>query len=246
MRNEQGLIQNVEYVYDDSGFVNWRQMIKPEFLYPNKGWFEVRGLKIPTSIEGLEDHQLTIKLAGIKELLKLRGFINCDTDTDLVDKEYVKAKCTIVFLPNFETENREVRFSANANATVDNTNGFGVKFLETIAENRAFVRCVRNFLNIHIVGDDEIDKSSPKTEEIVEEKLNKFSTHDVLEKIAKGNGCLTFDDFLTKLRVFWKDGSYKNSEAKNWKSYKDIPAKECRKLMAIFESKQEASAVTDE
>ena len=49
-----------------------------------------------------------------------------------------------------------------ANATLNNTSSFATKFLEAIACNRAFIRCVRNFLNVHIVGDDEIDKSAVK------------------------------------------------------------------------------------
>src|SRR6056300_486813 len=64
------------------------------------------------------------------------------------------------FSPNYETFGQSVIFQDMANATLDNTSSFATKFLETIACNRAFVRCVRNFLNVHIVGDDEIDKSS--------------------------------------------------------------------------------------
>ena len=70
--------------------------------------------------------------------------------------------CNITYLPNYETNFKEVTFSDVANAAIENTSSFIKKFLETIACNRAFVRCVRNFLNVHIVGDDEIDKSDLK------------------------------------------------------------------------------------
>ena len=52
----------------------------------------------------------------------------------------------ITYLPNYETNFKEVTFSDVANATIENTSSFAKKFLETIACNRAFVRCVRNFL----------------------------------------------------------------------------------------------------
>ena len=65
-------------------------------------------------------------------------------------------------------------YSDTANATLDNTDSFCAKFLETIACNRAFVRCVRNYLGVHIVGADEIDKSENKTP-ITKEIRDSFS-----------------------------------------------------------------------
>ena len=72
-RDEHGLLESVDYTFNEDGSVNWRAMISPEHLYPNKGWFEMRKMPAPESIEGLEDHQLLIKLGGIKELAKHRG-----------------------------------------------------------------------------------------------------------------------------------------------------------------------------
>ena len=65
-RNEHGLLENVDYVFNEDGSIDWRSMIKPEFLYPNKGWFDARNKPIPNTIEGLDDKQLLIMLGGIK------------------------------------------------------------------------------------------------------------------------------------------------------------------------------------
>ena len=35
-RDDDGLLQNVDYIYDEDGFVNWRKMIKSDYLVPNK------------------------------------------------------------------------------------------------------------------------------------------------------------------------------------------------------------------
>ena len=35
-RNEHGLLENVDYTFKEDGSIDWRAMIKPEFLYPNK------------------------------------------------------------------------------------------------------------------------------------------------------------------------------------------------------------------
>ena len=60
----------MSYEFDEDGSVNWRSMIKDEHLFPNKSWFDLRK-DLPRTIDGLKDHQLLIKLSGIKELAKL-------------------------------------------------------------------------------------------------------------------------------------------------------------------------------
>ena len=46
-RNELGLLEGVNYEYNEDGSVNWRAMIAAEHLYPNKGWFEMRNQPMP-------------------------------------------------------------------------------------------------------------------------------------------------------------------------------------------------------
>ena len=138
-RNRYGLIAGVDYIYNDDGSVDWRAMINPEHLYPNAEYFTARSEEIPDSIEGLEDNQLLIKLAGIKELARLRGFTS--VDYEIVESSPTRAvvMCTIGFIENYETSGKFVYFSSIANATNLNTNGFSTKFLEI------FCRKVRVF-----------------------------------------------------------------------------------------------------
>lgn len=234
-RNEMGLIEGVEYKFNEDGSINWRAMIKPEHLYPNKDWFETRKMQVPDSIEGLGDHQLLIKLAGIKELARLRGLETVCYTINTVTSSYATAVCEICWMPNYETNGTSQIFSSTANATVDNCSGFGVKFLEPIAENRAFVRAVRNYLNIHIVGDDEIDKSKNKVAyEESEAIVQSLTPQNALKNAAKQNlGCADFEAFKKHLRKMWKDETYKNEEAANWNSFEDIPIKESRKLLSL-------------
>jgi len=167
-RNAWGLIQGIDYKTNEDGSINWRAMVKPEHLFPNRGWFESRKQQMPTSIEGLADNQLLIKLSGIKELAKLRGYTSVKYDVIKCEASYVAIKCGITWISNYESE-YESFYEDIANATVNNTSDFAVKFLETIAANRAFVRSVRNFLNIHIVGSDEIDASKKGTPSVFED-----------------------------------------------------------------------------
>ena len=244
-RGKDGLLKSVEYEYNEDGSVNWRAMVDPKHLFPNKSWFEVRNKAVPTSVDGLQDYQLLIKLAGIKELAKLRGYNSVRYNVIKCEKDHVSIKCEISWIPNFENPISEsdfipasTHFEDVANATTDNTSSFATKFLETIAANRAFVRCVRNFLNVHIVGDDEIDKSNgtpqhPETEEV--EPIKKLTPNGVLESLASSKlKCASYTDFKDKLRELWTIGVYKNESAKDWGTYDDIPAKEARLLINII------------
>ena len=246
-RGKDGLLKSVEYEYNEDSSVNWRAMVDPKHLFPNKSWFEARNKPLPKSIEGLQDNQLLIKLAGIKELAKLRGYNSVRYNVIKCEKDHVSIKCEISWIPNFENPLNEsdfvpasTHFEDVANATTDNTSSFATKFLETIAANRAFVRCVRNFLNVHIVGDDEIDKSNgtpqhPETEEV--EPLKKLTPNGVLEGLATSKlKCDSFNDFKGKLRELWTLELYRNDEAKKWTTYDDIPAKEARLLINIIKN----------
>ena len=232
-RDDNGLLQNVDYSFNDDGSINWRAMIKEEHLFPNKSWFEARGKDCPKSIDDLADHQLLIKLGGIKELAKLRGFTNVGYTFKKCEEEHVAVTCGISFIANYETAGQEVYFEDAANATLNNTSSFATKFLETIACNRAFVRCVRNFLNVHIVGDDEIDKSNgtkPHGETSVS-----LSPSSILQKTAYSKlGVDNFDSFKEKLRDFWQKDLYKNEDAGDWSSFEDVPPKEARVLLNVI------------
>ena len=102
-RGPDGLIENKEYKFTPDGFVDWRAMIDPQFLYPNKDFFEIRKLSIPASIEGLDDKQLLIMLGGIKELARLRGFKSVRYNIKHEAPNYVTAMCCIEWIGNFET-----------------------------------------------------------------------------------------------------------------------------------------------
>lgn len=227
-RDENGLLETHQYEFNEDGSVDWRAMVAEEHLYPNRDWFESRKKEVPDSIEGLEDNQLLIKLAGIRDLAKLRGIEDIHYKVVESGPERAVVVCNIEFTPNYESNMKEVYFSSIANATIENTDGFSRKFLESIAENRAFVRCVRAFLNIPIVGADEIDKSD-KTERV---STASFSPQKSLEKKAAEKGYPDYESFKEFLRELWKNETFKADP--NWTSFEDIGSKEARTLISLI------------
>ena len=189
-RDQNGLITQpkVDYVFNEDGFVDWRRMVKQEFLVPN------RQKTSETDVAQLEDKDLIILIAGIKELAQIRGYTNVTYNVVSPTPEYVVATCSIDWVPNFETEGNAVTFSSIGDASPMNTSGFASVFLGPIAENRAFVRCVRNFLRISIVGQEELGgngtRVAPPQQHVSAQGASsgEFNPKEVLESLMKQKG----------------------------------------------------------
>lgn len=186
-RDENGLLAkpSIPYQFNDDGSINWRAMIRHEFLVPNKERTK------ETDVSKMEDKDLIILLGGIKELAQIRGFTNVNYVVTSPNSEYVAAVCSINFIGNYETGGREIQFSAIGDASPFNTKDFAKNYLGPIAENRAFCRCVRNFLKINIVAQEELGKSK-------EEEKNNFDPTSFLQKVMKEKN-VTFDTLKKRL-----------------------------------------------
>lgn len=197
-RNGFGLIENapsINYAFSENGLVDWRKMINPKFLVPNKQKTK------ETDISKLEDKDILILLGGVKELAQIRGYTSVEYRVTTFSSDAVTAVCSIRFIPNYETEQREVLFSAIGDATFSNTTSFGRNFLGPIAENRAFVRCVRNFLRINIVGSDELggDAAPAAPEQAGDKPAADGSPVSLLTTEMDKRG-LKFANIITRLR----------------------------------------------
>ena len=197
-RGTTGLLESpsVDYVFNEDGSVNWRKMVRKEYLVPNKQRTS------ETDVSLLEDRDLLILLGGIKELAQIRGFSQVSYNVVSANQEYFATSCSIKWLPNYETNNEPVSFSALADAHVDNTYSFASNFLAATAENRAFVRCVRNFLKINVVGQEEMGggstKSSTATHKKAAESKAGSNPSQLLEKIMESKN-ISFDSIKSKL-----------------------------------------------
>lgn len=220
VRNENGLIEGVTYSFNEDGSINWRKMVKPEFLVSNKQKTD------ETDVSKLEDKDLLILLGGIKELSQIRGYTEVSYDVNSPSSDYVIAVCKINWTPNYETEGKPVVFSAIGDASPNNTQSFAKHYLGPIAENRSFVRCVRNFLKINIVSQEEI--SGPKN--YVPETENKIEPKSLLETVMNGKN-ITFEQIKQRLV---KEGFPKSE---NFTSVSDIPKAKVFELIERIQKK---------
>lgn len=208
-RNQYGLLENsnINYIFNEDGTINWRKMVKIEYLVPNRQKTQ------ETDVSKLEDKDLLILLGGIKELAQIRGYTKVEYKVVAASESYFATNCRITWVPNYETNGQEIVFESLADASSSNTKSFARFFLAAIAENRAFVRCVRNFLKINIVSQEELGDAK-LLEETVQE--NPTSPYILLDKFMKDKS-ISFSQLKKKLS---KEG-FDNAE--NINSINDIP-----------------------
>lgn len=223
-RDESGLIvqPKIDYVFNEDGTVDWRKMVKEEFLVPNKQRTQ------ETDVSKLKDSELIILLGGIKELAQIRGYTNVRYDIVSPSPDYVVATCSIDWIPNYETEERAVTFSAIGDASPSNTQSFAKFFLGPIAENRSFVRCVRNFLKINIVAQEELGNTKMFEEPSPAE--NQTDPKFILERVMKDKG-VSFDQVKKRLSQEGFDG------AEELESTSDIPKAKVFELIQRIKKK---------
>jgi len=206
-RDEKGLLEDLEYSFKPNGRVDWRKMISPEYIVPNRERTQ------ETDISKIEDKDLLLLLQGFKEVAQIRGYSSFSTTVPYASPEFVVAVTQFKWLPNFETQEGSAAISIVTTGTADahrnNTSGFGSAFLTTIAENRSFVRAVRNFLNIPILGQDEVGGSQATTN-------TNESTDNPLGELLKNNG-IAWESFKNKMIKLNVEG------AVDWVSVDSIP-----------------------
>jgi hypothetical protein len=111
----------------------------------------------------VEDFYLYVTLGGYNEVARLRGFDSLVHHVDYVSDSKAVVTCTMHFVPNEEDPNG-LTVSGVASGSVYNIKPDFTAFMETIAENRAFVRAVRRALNINIVAQEELGLDKTKNE----------------------------------------------------------------------------------
>ena len=207
-RNEYGLL-DIDYHFKEDGRIDYRKMVPVEFLYPNPEPKKRKKIEskygkdykeIDVLIDKVEDEDLVILLKGTQFLARLRGYYHVDYKIEQSNLEYASITCRIHFIANYETSGLLVTFSENASATLATTKGFGQKYLVECATNRAFCRCVNNFLNLNILSKEELIGGTEELISTVEEdRANSTSkVYDLLEKALK-NDNKTFTDIKNRL-----------------------------------------------
>lgn len=220
----------LQYQFLPNGLVDWRRLINPNHLAPNDKHFPgvSREELAKKDVSTLPDDKLIIRLQGMRELAMVRGYRKVSHSVVAADRLFAAVKTTIFFIPNYETDMKEVEYEALADAHPDNTSEIGRNCLLAIAENRGFVRAVRGFLGIPILGADELGKKNGDLDESSGQAQNLgVNPVAILEALLSEKG-YNFADLKKKLEK--KPEKYPG--AGNYAGVADIPRD---KILGIIE-----------
>lgn len=230
-RNEYGLLDTVNYSFDDNGYVNWRAMIDPKYLYPNPNWFKDK--EIPLTIDGLPDEQLLIKLAGIRQIARLRGISKVEYPLSYYSPLGAVVSCRVTFVPNYETNMEPLVYEEVASVTSDNaTNQMAFQYAETIACNRAFIRAVKNALGINILGDDEFKRDDVKRSIVSATGNVTNGPAETLKHIFKN--IFKNDDFSFFKETMTKSSYPDKEKVASWNGYEDIQGEDASAIIGLI------------
>jgi hypothetical protein len=213
----------------------WKNLIPAKYVDIGNEWLSQNGIEL----KGVTDEQkeelkercgeenLIIKLAGFKHLAHLRGMSYVDYDIKHVSEKHVSATCTIAFDSVSVTDKDGTVYnfpkstiSGIANATESNTSYPYSMFLESMAENRSFIRAIKTAFNINILGAEELKIQAATTPNMLEGEEGCASPQDSLRMAVQGKG----KDF-SDLRESLKKKKWEGYEA--WNDFSDIPAEQC-------------------
>ena len=228
--NSEGLRFGVKYEFDEIGFIDWSKMIDSKYIVANRYNFEKRKEAIPTDISLLDEKDKLILLWGFKKVALLRGYNSIKFTPIVATENLISLECQICWRGNVETDFRDVCFSGCGDAHEGNTFNFAKKYLTAIAENRAFVRAVRNSLNIPILGQDEIGPDQDFSQK-TNDSPQKTHPTDLLEARLKERG-KSFESFKAKVQA---DGICDTS---SWQTVKDVPVGKILEILGKYFKKE--------
>lgn len=251
-RNEFGLKplpNGQEYQFKEDGSVNWGALIPKDQLFINKAYENkiIESLGKPlleVTIDEVDEKYRLATLAGIRHVANLRGFSKVEYSRPVYGADgAVTVECKITWLPNYETEGREVVFSGLGEATKNNAppigkNKFGEWsfYLVAIAENRAFLRAAKIYLGLgSLLFKEEI--ALAESVEAQTAPVSGLNPHSMLQDILDQKKPKVTLDILKKTIL----GHYRNSvksDPNEWTSLKDIPPNDVFSIIGVIKKEK--------
>ena len=250
--SETGLVEGINYVRRDDGRIDWRKMIRPEFIVFNskydKKLVELYGKpaaelnygELITTGAEVDDRYILVLLQGFLELADLRGYITATSRIAHADQSICVCEASIDWIPNEEEPHGKTSYGT-ADATMENTNGWG--YLAAMSGNRAFVRAVREGLRIPILAFDEIAKKDMAIPESTSQpqstgKLHTDTLKSAAEKYIDDLGKpspLTFDQIKSAAMTKYRDKM--EGDPSVWNRWEDVPPKDALTLIKLIRTK---------
>lgn len=253
-RDSNGFLKGVEYKFTEDGLIDWKAMIPDEFIGLNKETFKKKGIDIYKISEekfkelkaAASDREKTLMLGAIKWLLNVRGYSKIEINSKPCENRAV-CDVQITWIPNKESGWKEI-VTGGTGTYLFNPNDKMNFCIDSLAENRAVSRAVRNFLRIPTVSVEELsqDGSVGTLEEEIVNKYGPPTPHSSLIDIAKKHD-YSFDKVKERALVLDEKKKKDNPEftyesdkhnPNTWKVWEDIPPQRCLEFIGLLKKKE--------
>lgn len=230
-RDENGLLKGIEYVFDEHGMIDWREILPKKFLYFKDEQY------LGEEINNVPDNALLVYLDGIKWLAKVRGYNSIRYPIVNSGTDFVTCVCEIEWIGNYETEGRSIVHSSVGYSTLDNTSDFMGLYLGPDAENKAFIRAVTTFLRVNVCGKEEIaPENSHKKIAIRKSAKDEYGSSDVVNILEDCMSRLDID-FSTVLKTLKDDGESFENDPKSLRELHSMKPTLTMKLIGRMKKK---------
>jgi hypothetical protein len=207
IRNSFGLLEDVNYVFKEDGSIDWLRMCPPNNIYikplkPNQiAELEAKYDKPINDIKPIEDNveekYLAISLAGLRQLARIKGYSSVDFDVKEANPNYACVKCTVNWLPNYESQGLSLTRSDVASVIPETTNWMTKSYIAELAANRAEARVLRTSMGIVCVSREELSPNQKEEAQMEEaESGSPIAPKNIALKKIKELGFSSFADVL--------------------------------------------------
>lgn len=258
------------------GTVDWRKLVRAEHLYV-KGEHKEAAAKLlakpvtelynltTEDIAKIPDRMLVIRKAGILELARLRGYTAAIPTVSFAQRDYVIVETLITWEP-FEGKAAKTTGGVGE-ANPENTSELGSRYLASNAQNRAFARAVRDYLEIDIVSSDELGKDGQEPEQKsyrAESQTAASSNPAAMDLTPQGTltrhateAGFSFEKVKQAAAARWKEDSDSlladptlaesptwrrriENDPAPWAAWQDVPPRDCHTLIALIKAAKAA------
>lgn len=163
-QDQYGFLPDVDYHFKPNGEIDWRRMVPLEFVSARKDKFPEGTDLSSLDVSKLEDDQLLIALEGLREVLRMRGYISVEKTFSFISSEHIMCSCNITVPSNYDGGVPKI-YTGEGDAHPGNTDRFFSKFLTAMAGNRAEARAIKTILGIKTLAKEELGGGKNQVEE---------------------------------------------------------------------------------
>lgn len=244
------LAQPLKTISASTELFDWKSLIPAKYIEINNAWYSQNGINPRDATEEQKEElkerageeNLIIKLAGFKHLAHLRGIKKIRYEVREITPDHFGAVCDLTLSECHVTDKNgninyypECKIAGVANATTLNTSYPFSMYLESMAENRSFIRAVKTAFNINILGAEELQIQGPATAPLLDDSEGTMTPQDSLQELLGREGN-TFADLKEGLRK----KSWPGHES--WNDFADVPAVDCFSIIQTINAKKKNKA----